>query len=87
MLAGHKLAAVSEQSFGGWVAAYREIDSIGLSLNSFASLDFLGTHDDVVYAVSNGKADAGIVRTDTLETMASEGKIELSDFKAIPVPR
>jgi len=34
MLAGHKLAAVSEQSFGGWVAAYREIDSVGLSLNS-----------------------------------------------------
>ena len=86
MLGGHKLAAVSKQSFGGWVAAYREIDSVGLSVNSFSSLDFLGTHDEVVYAVRDGKADAGIVRTDTLETMASEGKIKLSDFKAIPVP-
>ncbi|MCP4992753.1 MAG: phosphate/phosphite/phosphonate ABC transporter substrate-binding protein, partial [Gammaproteobacteria bacterium] len=46
-------------------------------------LVFGGTHDKVVYAVRDGKVHAGTVRTDTLERMADEGKINLNDFRVI----
>ena len=42
-----------------------------------------GTHDNVVMAVKNGKADVGTVRSDTLERMESEGLIRLQDFRII----
>ena len=32
-----------------------------------------------------GKADAGTVRTDTLERMTAEGKIDIKDFKIINI--
>ncbi len=80
------IAAVNRQSLGGWIAALRELDAIGFSMDSVNSLDFLGTHDAVVYAVVNRTVDVGIIRTDTLERMAAEGKIHLSTFKALPVP-
>lgn len=48
----------------------------------FASLDFLGTHDAVVYAVLVGTADVGIVRTDTIERMETGGLIDARDVKA-----
>jgi len=37
----------------------------------------------VVFAVRDGKVDAGTVRTDTLERMVAEGKINRSDFKIL----
>ncbi|MCG2777151.1 MAG: PAS domain S-box protein, partial [Desulfobacterales bacterium] len=49
----------------------------------FKELRFGGTHDTVVYAVRDGKVDAGTVRTDTLENMEIEGKINLKDFHVI----
>ena len=78
-----ELAAVSEHSFGGWIAAYRELDDNDMSIDSFHSLSFLGSHDAVVQAVINKSFDVGIVRTDTLERMASEGLIDLSLIKII----
>ena len=39
--------------------------------------------DEVVYAVRNGDADAGSIRTDLLEQMAQEGKIRLEEFHII----
>ena len=83
-LAEQDIAAVNENSLGGWIAAYRELDSIGIGKESFHSLRFLGTHDKVVYAVANNMVDVGIVRTDTLERMQAEGKINLSDFQVLP---
>ena len=85
-LKAQRIAAVDKCSLGGWIGALRELDTLNISIKSFASLKFLGTHDAVVYAVENKKADVGIVRTDTLERMASEGKIVLDDFKALAVP-
>lgn len=81
-----RVVAVNEQSFGGWIAAYREIDLLGISINSFSSLNFVGTHDAVIYALGRGEADIGIVRTGTLELMASEGKIDLADYKSLHLP-
>jgi len=84
-LTGKRFAAVEENSFGGWLVAKRELKARGIDPHRhFRRLEFKGTHDEVVYAVLRAEADAGTVRTDTLERMASEGKIRLDDFRVIP---
>lgn len=80
-LAGKTFMGTSEDSFGGWIAAWRELKEAGIDPSrDFARLSFGGTHDAVVYAVENGTVDAGTVRSDVLEQMASEGKIKLEEF-------
>ena len=79
-LKGKRIAAVDSSSFGGWQTGLRELHHHGLSDNSFGTLSFLQTHDAVVNAVQQGEADAGFIRTGTLEQMALENTIELSDF-------
>jgi two-component system sensor histidine kinase/response regulator len=83
-LKGKTFMAVKETSFGGWRMAWREFKEKGIDpYRDFKDLRFGGTHDTVVYAVRDGKVDAGTVRTDTLERMAIEGKINLEEFQAI----
>jgi len=83
-LRGKTFMAAEETSFGGWQMAWRELKEAGIDpYRDFASLSFGGTHDAVVYAVRDGKVDAGSIRTDTLERMAMEGKIRLGDFRVI----
>ncbi len=41
------------------------------------------THDAVVYAIRDKKADVGTVRTNILESMQREGKIDMKDFTII----
>ena len=73
--------AVNETSFGGWLTAWRELKEHGIDPHEdFASLSYGGTHDAVIYAVRDGKVDAGSVRTDVFERMAKEEKIRLEDF-------
>ncbi|MEA2028018.1 MAG: PhnD/SsuA/transferrin family substrate-binding protein, partial [Campylobacterota bacterium] len=72
--------AVNPSSFGGYLVALRELKKLGITPYDFSSLTFGNTHDKVVYAVLNKEVDAGTVRSDTLERMASEGKIKMSDF-------
>lgn len=80
-LKGRVFAAVDKESFGGWHAGWRELLRQGIRPETdFKALNFAGTHDAVVYAVRDGKADAGTVRSETLEKMAAEGLIKLSDF-------
>ncbi len=83
-LKGLTFMAVDEQSFGGWQMAWRELKENGIEpRRDFGDLQFGGTHDAVVYAVQQGKVDAGTVRADTLERMAMEGKIRLDEFRVI----
>ena len=80
-LRGKRFVAVDEKALAGWQAAWRELKENGINpYRDFSDLSFLGTHDAVVYAVRDGKFDAGSVRTDALERMAMEGKIRLEDF-------
>jgi len=80
---GKKFAAVKENSFGGYLMALREMAQAGITPNDDALLQFSGTHDAVVKAVLQAKADVGTVRSDTLERMNTEGKINLKDIKII----
>jgi PAS domain S-box-containing protein len=83
-LKGKTFMAVKETSFGGWRMAWRELKNEGIDpYRDFQKLEFGGTHDAVVYAVKDGKVDAGTIRTDSLERMQTEGKIKLDDFYVI----
>jgi len=83
-LKGKKFMAVSKIAFGGWQMAQETFKHAGIKpFRHFKEVMFGGSHDAVVYAVQNGTVDAGTVRTDTLERMAQEGKINLDDFAII----
>ncbi|MBW2107928.1 MAG: PhnD/SsuA/transferrin family substrate-binding protein, partial [Deltaproteobacteria bacterium] len=86
-LKGKRFMAVEQKSFGGWRMAWRELRLAGMDpYHDFKSLRFGGTHDAVVFAVRDGVADAGTVRTDTLERMHEEGKIDIQDFYIFDPP-
>ena len=84
-LRGKSFAAVSKTAFGGFQMAWRELKQYGLDpYKDFMAMQFTGfPQDNVVYAVRDGKAEAGTVRTDTLERMAREGLINLAEFKIL----
>nr|WP_228855208.1 PhnD/SsuA/transferrin family substrate-binding protein [Desulfomarina profundi] len=83
-LRGKRFMAVDKHSFGGWIAAWYHFLSHGLKPSrDFSSLQFGGTHDAVVYAVRDGLVDGGTIRSDTLERMAAEGKINLKTYKIL----
>jgi PAS domain S-box-containing protein len=77
---------VDDNSFGGWIIAWRELLLSGVDpYRSFARLNRGLLQDKVVYAVRDGVVDVGIVRTGILEQMASAGRIEINAFRIIPV--
>jgi ABC-type phosphate/phosphonate transport system substrate-binding protein len=83
-LRGKKFIAVDRDSLGGWLMAKRELELSGINTESdFKSFSFAGTHDGVVNAVLNGVADAGTIRSDTLEQMAEDRLIDINDLRVI----
>ncbi len=73
-----------EKALGGWVEVLREFREHGIDpYSDFAHVWFGDTQDAVVYAVRDGKADAGSVKTDTLERMDMEGKLRIEELKII----
>lgn len=76
--------AVNKNSLGGWQMAWRELVEHDIDKDKdLTSLRFFGTHDKVVYAVLNKEVEIGTVRTDTLERMALEEKIDLNKIHII----
>ena len=86
-LKGKSFMGVGKDTFGGFLMAQRELQAAGANpFRHFARLEFSGLpQDTIVYAVRDARVDAGTVRTDLLEGMAAEGKIDLAKFKAIGV--
>ena len=83
-LKGKSFMAVEKDSLGGWLMAWGELKRHGIDpFRDFAPMLFAGNHNSVVKAVLAGEADAGTVRTDTLERLAKDGSIKLSDFRVI----
>lgn len=80
---GKTLLAVDNSSFGGWLMQLREMKRVGIDPESDMSVKTLGDHEKVVLGVLNGEGDIGAIRSDILERMANEGKINLSDIKVI----
>lgn len=83
-LKGKAFMAVDKFSLGGWRSAWRELKDQGIDPSKdFKSLEFGGSHNDVVFAVLNRKADAGTVRTGTLEELVKDRKINLGSFRIL----
>ena len=84
-LKGKTFMGVAENSLGGWQMSRHELVENGIDpYKDFKSVLFGETHDEVILAVLAGKADAGSVRTNELETMAEEGRISLEDISVFP---
>ncbi len=77
--------AVNKKAFGGFQMAWLEMKKANIDpFEDLSDLQFSGfPQDNIVYAVESGKIDAGTVRSDTLERMASEGAISIRDFKIL----
>jgi len=84
-LKGKSFMAVDKNAFGGFLMAWREFRDQGIDpFADFAELKFVGLpQDPIVYAVRDGKTDAGMVRTDTLERLAADGRIRLGEFRIL----
>ena len=84
-LKGKSFMAVQPEGFGGLQMAWRELKTHNLDpFKDFKTLRFSGfPQDKIAFAVLKGEVDAGTFRTDTLETMAAEGKIRLEDFQIL----
>jgi two-component system sensor histidine kinase TtrS len=84
-LKGKSFAAVDEAAFGGFQMAWRELKEAGVDpFKDLKDLRFMGfPQDQIVYAVRDGRVDAGTVRTDILERMANKGVIDLADFNVL----
>lgn len=83
-LKGKTFMIIDDLSLGGWRAVWRELKEKGIDpYRYFKKLTFGHIHDEVVYAVRDGLVEAGAVRTDSLERMAMEKKIDLQNFHVI----
>jgi len=79
------LMAVSESAFGGWRVAWYEFLKQGIEPYKYLNVIFSkkSLQNEVVYAVRDGFADAGVVRTDQLERMEAAGEIDMRHFRIL----
>jgi diguanylate cyclase (GGDEF)-like protein len=82
---GKSFMAVDKDAFGGFLMGWLEFKKIGIDpFRHFSELKFVGLpQEKIVYAVLNREVDAGMVRTDTIESMAAAGKIDLKQFRVL----
>ena len=81
---GKTFVAVKKSSFGGYQMAKRLLLNNGIDPEKDTKLfKEAGTHDKVVELVSKGIIEVGTVRTDTLERMSGEGKIDLASLRIL----
>lgn len=79
-IGSHTIGAVDANSFGGFLLARHTFPAIHTK-----NVTFFKTHDAVVKAVLEKKADIGIVRTSTLEKMQQEGLVQWDAIKVLHV--
>ncbi|MDH5488806.1 MAG: PhnD/SsuA/transferrin family substrate-binding protein [Rhodospirillaceae bacterium] len=84
-LKGKSFMAIGKNAFGGFQMAWREFIKSGIDpFSDFSQILYSGfPQDAVVDGVLSGKVDSGTVRTGVLESLAQEGKINLSDIRIL----
>ena len=77
--------AVSEEAFGGFQMAWRELADQGVDpFNDLSELIFAGfPQDKIVLAVKNGAVDAATVRAETFARMVESGVVDASKFRVL----
>lgn len=80
----HKtIASVDAESLGGYAAQMYEFYRLGIDKEDL-NIRFLGMpHAQTVQSVLDHRSDAGFVRTDVLEHLAAQGKLDLSKIKIL----
>ncbi|HEY0832641.1 MAG TPA: EAL domain-containing protein [Azospirillum sp.] len=83
-LRGKTLLVPDRDGFGGWLMHLGEALEQGIELHrAAAAITETGDQEAVVLGVLRGQADAGLVRSDLIESMAAQGKIRLADVKVL----
>ena len=81
---GRVLMCPKFSSAGGWIFQKGVMVKAGVIPEKDCKFLLEGhTHDAVVFAVKDGKADVGTVRTNILERMNREGKINIDNYAII----
>ncbi len=80
---GKSFVGVDKEAFGAWLMARRELEDNGIFPFKHCRPLFAGTQEAVVFAVRDGEADVGTVRTGIIEKLALQGRIDSGDFKII----
>ena len=82
---GRSIMGVHREAFGGWWMALGELKKHGVDPDKDCQevLFAEGLQPSVVFAVRDGTADVGTVRTGILEQLAQKGDIDLADFRII----
>lgn len=70
------IAAVGTQFLGGYATQMIELKKAGMNIHKLNFLFTGGSHDAVVQAVLNQRADAGFIRSSVLESMLEQGKLQ-----------
>ncbi len=84
-LRGKSFMAVSENAFGGFQMAWRELAYYGIDpFKDLSELQFAGfPQDKIVFAVANANIDAATVRAETFARMVESGVINRKDFRVL----
>ena len=83
-LRGKSFIAINSHAWGGWLLPQYELRQQGILPEDFGTISYSDyPFDNLVYAIMNGEADAGAVRSDLLEAMAAEGKLDLDQVKIL----
>lgn len=84
-LSGKHVTAVGADAFGGYLIAARELLQAGIDPGrDFGKLTFSGfPMQNIVHAVRNGQADAGIVRVCLLEELIRRGDVAPHELRVL----
>lgn len=82
-----RVAIVGKQYLGGYAAPAGELKRRGIDPERLAYLITGGSHDDVVHAVLEGRADAGFIRTGVLESKLRDGTLLPGEVEVIEPQR
>lgn len=82
---GKSVGAVEPNSLGGWLAALRELKTVGLGEKDFSKVEFVGTHLKVIDTVLAGRVDIGVVRTGVLEDLINKNLLDINKIRLIKI--
>lgn len=79
-----RIAALAGRSLGGWLAAARELQEEGIDPHhDVAGVQTYETVEEIVAAVRERRADAGILPTGMLEWLVRRGEVEWRQLKVL----
>ena len=83
-LKGKRIIVPDKHAFGGWQIHLPEARAAGIDLARDAgAVVEIQSHDKIVAAVLAGEGDAGFVRSDLIESLAADGKLDMRQLRVV----